>query len=147
MSSAELGDIGSRPMEVRRGGGIGHFLVTIVAFFFLGLADLVLRGLSFRSLHRLVGAWPSLGRRTNAESARKISDATDRAATLYFKHPWCLQRSAAAVLLLRCLGFPAELVIGVRRVPFYTHAWVELESEPINESPDVIANFRVMVRC
>lgn len=43
----------------------------------------------------------------------------------------CLTRSLALYRFLRGVGLPAEHVIGVRRVPFRAHAWVELAGEPV----------------
>jgi hypothetical protein len=43
----------------------------------------------------------------------------------------CLIRSLALFRLLRASGFQVEHVIGVQRVPFEAHAWVELGGEPL----------------
>lgn len=76
----------------------------------------------------------------------EICSAVDRAAALYFKRAWCLQRSATATFLLRRAGFPAEMVIGVQRMPFAAHAWVELDGEVANDRPGVRETYRVIER-
>lgn len=43
----------------------------------------------------------------------------------------CLGRSLALFAYLRAAGFAAEHVIGVRRIPFKAHAWVEHEGEVV----------------
>ncbi len=43
----------------------------------------------------------------------------------------CLPRSLALFLYLCWRGIPAKHVIGVRRVPFAAHAWVEVSGEPV----------------
>lgn len=43
----------------------------------------------------------------------------------------CLGRSLALFGYLRAAGFAAEHVIGVRRIPFKAHAWVEHEGEVV----------------
>jgi hypothetical protein len=43
----------------------------------------------------------------------------------------CLFRSLATYRFLRSLGLPAEHVIGVRRLPFQAHAWVECDGVPV----------------
>jgi hypothetical protein len=43
----------------------------------------------------------------------------------------CLLRSLAFYRFLRSAGLPAEHVIGVRRVPFQAHAWVECGGVPV----------------
>jgi len=46
----------------------------------------------------------------------------------------CLSRSLALFRFLRRAGFSAEHVIGVRRVPFRAHAWVECDGEPVMDA-------------
>jgi len=43
----------------------------------------------------------------------------------------CLVRSLAFFQYLRWRGIPAVHVIGVRRVPFFAHAWVEVSGESV----------------
>jgi Transglutaminase-like superfamily/Coenzyme PQQ synthesis protein D (PqqD) len=43
----------------------------------------------------------------------------------------CLARSLALFHYLRWRGVPATHVIGVRRVPFFAHAWVEVSGEGV----------------
>jgi hypothetical protein len=43
----------------------------------------------------------------------------------------CLVRSLALFRYLRWLGIPATHVIGIRRVPFAAHAWVEVSGEGV----------------
>ena len=45
----------------------------------------------------------------------------------------CLMRSLALFRFLHEDGFPVEHVIGVSRVPFLAHAWVECDGEPLLE--------------
>lgn len=78
--------------------------------------------------------------------AKALSVAVDRAAGLYFKRAWCLQRSIVTAALLRLRGFPATLVIGARRMPFYAHAWVELEGAIVNDGDRVRRDFAVLGR-
>lgn len=56
--------------------------------------------------------------------------------------PWearCLTESLALWWLLRRRGIRAELRLGVRRIlgPLESHAWVEHEGEPLNDTADV----------
>ena len=51
----------------------------------------------------------------------------------------CLEQSLALYVLLRRRGVAAELRVGVHPAPFAAHAWVEVEGEPVNESPEVVA--------
>lgn len=49
----------------------------------------------------------------------------------------CLPRSLALTRFLRCAGWPAEHVIGVRLFPFEAHAWVEVDDAPVHERSDI----------
>jgi hypothetical protein len=56
----------------------------------------------------------------------------------------CLEQSLALYLLLRRRGVPAELRLGVQVYPFYAHAWVELDGEPVNEDRETVEKFRAL---
>lgn len=125
-------------------------LRVFAAWWLLVLADVVLRAGKFHRFYRMMERWPTR-RAVPAElRARRVADACaaiDRARVYYFKHAWCLQRSAAAVCLMRLRGVPAELVIGVRKIPFYAHAWAEVEGTVVNDQPTVRTLYPEMVRC
>src|SRR5262249_57620343 len=88
----------------------------------------------------------STGRRSSATQADLLR-AIDLAAVFYFKEVKCLQRSVVTARLLRWHGFPAEMVIGVQHVPFYAHAWVEMEGAVVNDKPYVSQMYAVIERC
>src|SRR5215213_2080876 len=101
-------------------------LRTLFAWCLLALADVALKLLGFDRFYRMMRAWPTLGTADGAARAARtvrLPAAVNRARTYYFKRAWCLQSAAAAVCLLRLCGVRAELVIGVRKLPFYAHAW------------------------
>ncbi len=56
----------------------------------------------------------------------------------------CLEQSLALYLLLRRRGVTAELRLGVQAYPFYAHAWVELDGEPVNEDRETVDRFRAL---
>ncbi len=113
-------------------------VTTAVAWLTLLMVDLVLKTLGFHRLHRLLRAFPVLRKRPVAPRTRHLMiTAVDRAVAYYFKHKRCLQRSAAGTLLLRTLGVPVEMVIGVQKIPFRAHAWIELEGVVLNDRPAV----------
>ena len=80
-------------------------------------------------------------RRTNnvgpasAELESTICDAVVLACCFYWKPVLCLQRSVCATRLLRSRGVAARVVIGYRAVPFFSHAWVEVDGLVVNDSP------------
>lgn len=73
---------------------------------------------------------PELMRRTVRRVARVAAFFPGRAE--------CLEQSLALLVLLRRRGLDAELRIGVERLPFTAHAWVEHAGRPINESAEYV---------
>lgn len=74
----------------------------------------------------------------------ELLHAIDLACVFYFKRIFCLQRSAATVLLMRRHGIPASLVIGAQHLPFAAHAWVEAEGVVLNERTYVVERYQVL---
>jgi hypothetical protein len=77
----------------------------------------------------------------------KITSAVDLACIWYWKHVFCLQRSAVTVCLLRDRGVPAQLVIGARQMPFEAHAWVEVDGQVVNDKSYTNEVYAVLDRC
>lgn len=65
---------------------------------------------------------------------RVVLSAVDRAADVHPCRPQCLERALACRRLLRWMGVPAVLVLGVRRHGggVEAHAWVEIESRSLD---------------
>ena len=66
---------------------------------------------------------------------KTICDAVLLATCFYWKPVLCLQRAVCTVRLLRSHGIHAQLVIGYRPSPFFSHAWVEVEGRVVYGSP------------
>ena len=77
----------------------------------------------------------------------RICSAVDLAAIWYWTAVLCLQRSAATVCLLRQRGVEAHMIIGVQRLPFKAHAWVEVEGRVVNDKPYMQEMYAVLDRC
>ncbi len=107
----------------------------------LGLAafDLVLTVGSLKALCARVRGFAVRPRRRPAagDVVGVVCAAVDRACVWYPKQALCLQRSAVTTCLLRRHGTPARLVIGVRPMPFFAHAWVEVDGAVVNDWPRV----------
>lgn len=123
-------------------------LWTLAAYLGLLVSDAALKILGFSRFHVIVRRIPTRPAvRSQPVAAQRIVRSVDRASAFYFKRAWCLQRSAVTVALLRLAGLPARLVIGVQRVPFYAHAWAELDGRVANDRPAVRREYEVLETC
>jgi hypothetical protein len=139
---------GVSAMAPERFGLLRRWLWSLLGYAALVGMDVLIRLAGFARFHRFVGRWRIRPRRAvDPRDAARISAAVDAASAFYFKRAWCLQRSAAATCLLRLRGFPAQLVIGVKRMPFLAHAWVEIEGRVVNDDPLVCGAYEEIERC
>jgi len=93
---------------------------------------------------RRLNPQPIAAEPTNYEVVRTICNAVSLAACLYWKPIFCLQQSVCTVRSLRKHGVAAHLVIGYRPVPFFSHAWVEVDGRIVNDSPTYRERLRVL---
>ena len=113
---------------------------TLEAWLILLLVDLTIARGGLPRIHRLVGRLRVRRRAGDADYGRiveVVNAAVDRAAVWYPRTLLCLPRSAVATWFLRRRGVPAVMVIGVRKMPFYAHAWVEVDGRVVNDKPAV----------
>lgn len=123
----------------------GYTLAALLLFLTI---DSILRFGGFRSLHQTLANWKmTLGRSTNYSAIASACSAVNRAGIWHPKQSLCLQRSAVLVCLLRAFGIPAEMVIGIHKMPFYSHAWAEVDGEVINDHQNVQSFFQTLCRC
>jgi len=120
---------------------------TSLAFLGLAAADIIMKLAGFTRLYRTVKSWPTSKNGTNdPKMIANICVAVDRAIMYYPKHALCLQRSAVATCLLRRQGVPAQMVIGCRKMPFHSHAWVEVDGEVVNDKKKIPEFYSVLDR-
>jgi len=120
---------------------------TAAALLMLTTADVILKIGGFRTLHLTVKRW-KVGRSSpHANTIEDGCETVERACVWHPKQKLCLQKSAVATCLLRSLGIPAEMVIGVHKMPFYGHCWVEVDSRVVNDHKNVQTFFHVLSRC
>lgn len=86
-------------------------------------------------------------RNNRRENVDDLCRAMDLACVFYPKVVLCLQRSAAATLLLRRKGHGAEMVIGAQTIPFRSHAWVEIAGTIVNDKPYMHEIYLEVERC
>jgi hypothetical protein len=121
---------------------------TFAALILLFSGEVVRKLGGFQSIHRSVEEWTlSLNTQTGDETLANACSAVNRACTWHPKRSLCLQRASVLVCLLRSLGFPAEMVIGVHKMPFYGHAWAEVGGEVVNDHANAQKFFHVLSRC
>lgn len=80
------------------------------------------------------------------DTVKHVVDAVDIASVFYVKRVMCLQRSFAAVRLMRTSGVKAELIIASRPLPFMSHAWVEVDNQIVNDKPGYKRKLHVLER-
>ena len=127
-----------------RAAGVWLIIRAYVAL--LGAGAQLARG-GFPAVHDNVCNALVAGHHLIAWTDAEICHAVDRACVFYGKEVRCLQRSAAAAVLLRKAGFRAELVVGVQTCPFRAHAWVEIAGRVVNDKPYVPTLYAVLDRC
>jgi hypothetical protein len=83
---------------------------------------------------------------SDASCAAAVCEAVRSVVPFYYKPVRCLQRSVVTARLLRQHGIRAEVVIGYRAVPFFSHAWVEVAGCVIDDSPSYQQRLQVLER-
>lgn len=110
-------------------------LLVFTAFLELLRYEIILRvcgsGRILRKLNR-----QNLSRKASTpELERSICDAVLLATCFHWRPVLCLQRSVCTAKLLRTHGIKACVVIGYRPLPFFFHAWVEVDGRIVYGSP------------
>jgi len=123
------------------------FLPTLHAYFTLLRFEVYLARRDFAGLYAAVRR-RSVGHGESDDTLiERICSNVDCACIWYWKEVLCLQRSAATACLLRDYGIPAQLVIGVQRMPFKAHAWVEVAGRVVNDRSYTNEIYAVLDRC
>jgi hypothetical protein len=86
----------------------------------------------FGGIRRRMG--PARPSRAPAAGVDAICAAVGCMTSFYWKPLLCLQRSIVTARLLRANGIQADVVIGYRAYPFFSHAWVEVGGRVVNDS-------------
>ncbi len=137
-----------RPTDLSPAKTPSEYVSSILAFVLLVVADFLMKSCGFKRFHGLIRGFPKLGQlNQDRKVIARICTAVDRAAAHYFKRAWCLQRSATTTCLLRLWGVDAKLTIGVKKIPFHAHAWVEVDEQVVNDHPLVKNQYTVLERC
>ena len=99
----------------------------------------------FPARYYTVKRWPIESQQVVEQAdIAQLCAAVDEAATWYPKESLCLQKASVTACLLRQYGIPAELKIGIHKLPFSGHAWVEVAGKVINDHRGVQKYFKVI---
>lgn len=124
--------------QTRVKGPLDRILNVLLGLTFLAMVDVVLATKRFGGVYRALRMFPVIRRSApNPSATSQISRDMEIALICYPRRVRCLERSAAVVCLLRSRGILAELVIGVRKVPFGAHAWAEVDGAVVNDKERV----------
>lgn len=132
-------------ITIARRPGVRQF---IAAWMLLLVVDVLRKTLGFGALCQAVSLshsarWAS---RNAPIRSCNVCNAVDLASVYYFHRVHCLQSAAAAVCLLRFHGIPADLVIGVQRLPFEAHAWIESDGQVVMHDRPTLALYQPIAR-
>jgi hypothetical protein len=89
----------------------------------------------FRRVHASVKTTPISPSAGRDGIVRRTCEAVTLASCFYWKPVLCLPRAVVTTRLLRRFGVRAQMVIGYRPSPFFSHAWVEVDGRIVNDSP------------
>lgn len=106
--------------------------------------DVAAKSGGFGAVHERIDRCPVAETKPTGRTIDDVCAAVNRACEYYPRNVACLQRSAAIVSLLRRFGFPADLVIGVSKLPFKSHAWVEVQGRIVTDSPRIKETYAVI---
>lgn len=119
------------------------------AFSLLLASDVVMRVAGVRGLRAFVARVRPRDQATGAdslESAKALVHVVNRAAACYYKHAWCLHRAVATSCFLRLNGIASTVCIGFHPMPFYGHAWVEVNDTIVDDRVAARTRYRVLER-
>ena len=111
----------------------------------LAACDIALRVLGFARSYRIA---QYLG----GDAISDVDDTVIRdtlhnvivATALYPGRSKCLEQTVASYVLLRRRGADVKMRLGVQPYPFFAHAWLEMNGQPLTESNEVVARFALL---
>lgn len=82
----------------------------------------------------------------HSNEIHRLENALNIASWLYPQKIVCLPWAATFTLLARKKEWNCKLVIGVRELPFYAHAWAELDGNIIKDDPIIACILSVILK-
>jgi hypothetical protein len=108
--------------------------------------DLVAAVFGFRGVHVGLCRRVSERRFHRYELEHAICQTVELVSSFYWRRMLCLKRSVVTARVLHAHGIAAEVVIGYRFAPFFSHAWVEVDGRVVNDSSAYPQKLRVLER-
>jgi hypothetical protein len=108
--------------------------------------DLVVAVFGFRGVHVGLCRRVSEGTFHRSELEHAICQTVELVSSFYWQRMPCLKRSAVTARVLHAYGIAAEVVIGYRFAPFFSHAWVEVDGRVVNDSSAYPQKLHVLER-
>jgi hypothetical protein len=118
----------------------------LVAFTALLISDIVLLSGKFSAIRSVVNRIPIKAVLPRTRPLEQTVATFTSASVAYFRTVKCIHRSAALTCLLRLHGIRANFVVGCRSVPFFSHAWVEVNGNAIDQDRELIAPLAIIDR-
>jgi hypothetical protein len=117
-------------------------LLAFIAFYIIASVG------QFPARYHVVKHWPfTPADRGPGIGTPEVCAAVNSAAAWFPKQSLCLQRASVLTCMLRLRGTAAQMNIGIRKLPFGSHAWVEVDGEVVGDSKKVQTFFQVIDRC
>lgn len=110
----------------------------IYFYFFVLYVEMLLRRGGLNAVRRrLLRPWKSTARHINLseEFINDVGWTLERACSWQYFNAECLHRAIVSYHFARALGARPTLRIGVSSEPFLSHAWVEVDGQPIADAP------------
>ncbi len=120
---------------------------TGIAFLLFTAYDLSIKVLGFRRLFQIVAQWQLRKCESpNTALIQRVCAGIERARIWYPKQIMCMQHSVVSKCLLQHYGVPARMSIAARKMPFKSHAWVEVDGRVVNDTQKVLTYYNVFRR-
>lgn len=82
----------------------------------------------------------------NEVKITEILSLIDKVCFLFWGDAECLHRSLLGYKLLRQNGVDVELIVGVTKFPFHSHAWLEYNRKIINDTKEIQKKYHEVLR-
>ncbi|MFE0565770.1 lasso peptide biosynthesis B2 protein [Priestia megaterium] len=115
-------------------------------YFVIKGIDKILKTQGFKQIHNVylnenISLMPLRDLNENdVEFIKLILEISEKICFSFFGNARCLHRSLSGYHVFQQRGIPIDLVVGVSKKPFMSHAWLEFNGQVINDSPEFIEN-------